>query len=190
MSNDVPTQVRVLCDIHSHANYSHKYLFTPLNSQFPFFFFSHSLISFLGNAFDITSETKLQSSEDRANHQSVVTSAVRGFIQSIALGTSPNLQDTLRLLTLWFKHMAAYPELEAIIEEGFELITIETWLQVIPQILARIHSPSFAVRRLILRLLSSVGKKHPQVMKGGERNNDNIDHVTMVHQNKTTQTTT
>jgi len=60
--------------------------------------------------------------------------------------------------------MAAYPELEAIIEEGFELITIETWLQVIPQILARIHSPSFAVRRLILRLLSSVGKKHPQAL--------------------------
>jgi serine/threonine-protein kinase mTOR len=59
--------------------------------------------------------------------------------------------------------MGTYPEMEAIVEEGFESITIETWLQVIPQILARMHSPSFAVRRLILRLLSAVGKKHPQV---------------------------
>jgi len=50
------------------------------------------------------------------------------------------------------------------VSEGFEIVTIETWLRVIPQILARIHSPSFAVRRLILRLLSSVGKKHPQAL--------------------------
>lgn len=40
----------------------------------------------------------------RSEHERAVLAAVHGLIQSIALGTSDSLQDTLRLLTLWFKH--------------------------------------------------------------------------------------
>ena len=105
------------------------------------------------------SEVKKKSKQEAA-----VLAAVHGFFQSIALGSGANLQDTLRLLTLWFKYTSNYPELETTLSEGFETISIDTWLQVIPQILARIHSPSFAVRRLILQLLSAVGKKHPQAL--------------------------
>lgn len=44
-----------------------------------------------------------------------------------------NLQDILRLLTLWFNHGNS-PEVEAALKEGFGRVSIDTWLVVIPQV--------------------------------------------------------
>jgi FKBP12-rapamycin complex-associated protein len=65
-------------------------------------------------------------------------------------------------LTLWFNHGAA-AEVERALEEGFQHVSIDTWLVVIPQIIARIHSPSAPVRNLIHSLLIRIGRHHPQV---------------------------
>lgn len=46
-----------------------------------------------------------------------------------------NLQDTLRLLTLWFSH-ANNRNIEKAVQAGFDVINIDTWLSVIPQIIA------------------------------------------------------
>jgi len=98
-----------------------------------------------------------------------VAPAVSGFFRSIALtssGTSKKedcLQDMLRLLTLWFNHGAS-PEVEAALHEGFEHVNIATWLGVIPQIVARIHSSSQPVRNLIHHLLVRIGRHHPQAL--------------------------
>jgi FKBP12-rapamycin complex-associated protein len=73
------------------------------------------------------------------------------------------LQDILRLLTLWFNY-GHLPEVEAALVEGFGHVSINTWLAVIPQIVARIHSNSPPVRRLIHRLLVRVGRQHPQAL--------------------------
>ena len=43
-----------------------------------------------------------------------------------------NLQDILRLLTLWFNHGRS-PDVEAALQEGFSVVSIDTWLMVIPQ---------------------------------------------------------
>lgn len=43
-------------------------------------------------------------------------------------------------------------------------MSIDTWLQVIPQIIARIASPVAPVRRLIHELLCNIGKQHPQAL--------------------------
>ena len=43
-----------------------------------------------------------------------------------------NLQDILRLLTLWFSHGNS-PDVEAALKEGFGNVSIDTWLVVIPQ---------------------------------------------------------
>eukprot|EP01094_Clydonella_sp_ATCC50884_P002485 TRINITY_DN1189_c0_g1_i1.p1 TRINITY_DN1189_c0_g1~~TRINITY_DN1189_c0_g1_i1.p1 ORF type:complete len:2421 (+),score=972.86 TRINITY_DN1189_c0_g1_i1:126-7265(+) len=86
-----------------------------------------------------------------------------GFFRSIALSPGHSLQDTLRLLTLWFQH-GDLPEVEKELHEGFSTVSIDTWLQVIPQIIARIHSPMPAVRRLIQQLLINIGKAHPQAL--------------------------
>ncbi len=43
-------------------------------------------------------------------------------------------------------------------------ISIDTWLAVIPQIIARIHSPHAAIRSLLHELLSRIGRAHPQAL--------------------------
>ncbi|KAI9341262.1 armadillo-type protein [Zopfochytrium polystomum] len=92
-----------------------------------------------------------------------VVPSVQGFFQSISLSKGNSLQDTLRLLTLWFKY-GYQQDVNTAIGEGFESVTVDTWLQVIPQLIARIHAPSPLVRRLIHQLLIDVGKEHPQAL--------------------------
>lgn len=105
-------------------------------------------------------------SEDAMRH---VAPAISGFFRSIALDGSLNgtqgrsLQDILRLLTLWFNH-GAMPEVEAALIEGFGHVNIDTWLAVIPQIVARIHTHVLPVRSLIYQLLVRVGRQHPQAV--------------------------
>jgi len=49
------------------------------------------------------------------------------------------------------------------LQKGFSLVNINTWLVVLPQIIARIHSNTRAVRELIQSLLVRIGQSHPQV---------------------------
>ncbi|KAG5526253.1 hypothetical protein RHGRI_032514 [Rhododendron griersonianum] len=95
-----------------------------------------------------------------------VVSAVTGYFHSIACaanakGVDDSLQDILRLLTLWFNH-GATAEVQKALQTGFSLVNINTWLVVLPQIIARIHSNNQAVRELIQSLLVRIGQNHPQ----------------------------
>lgn len=57
-----------------------------------------------------------------------------GFFRSIALQRKTNaLQDTLRLLTLWFKY-GAHDDVSHAMASGFTDVDIDTWLEVIPQV--------------------------------------------------------
>ncbi|KAL7287805.1 hypothetical protein TKK_0018180 [Trichogramma kaykai] len=89
--------------------------------------------------------------------------ALKGFIKSINLSHGNSLQDTLRLLTLWFEY-GQWPEVYEAIIEGIRLIEINTWLQVIPQLIARIDTPRALVGRCIHNLLVDIGKTHPQAL--------------------------
>nr|XP_046918339.1 serine/threonine-protein kinase mTOR-like [Dermatophagoides farinae] len=90
--------------------------------------------------------------------------AVRGFFQSVAFcRNGSSLQDTLRILTIWFED--GYDEnIRAAVEEGIKSVSIETWLQVIPQLIARIDMPHVPVAKLIHTLLTDIGKYHPQAL--------------------------
>ena len=97
-----------------------------------------------------------------------VAPAVRGFFRSVALGQAGGdrtggLQDILRLLTLWFNWGSA-PAVEGALQEGFGLVSVDTWLAVIPQVIARIHAADGAVRALIHQLLVRIGRHHPQAL--------------------------
>lgn len=86
---------------------------------------------------------------DNDRSQQFVAPAVLGFFRSIELGQAnteqtglmmgSNLQDILRLLTLWFQYGSA-PDVEAALADGFGHVNIDTWLVVIPQ--ARLVLPS------------------------------------------------
>lgn len=92
-----------------------------------------------------------------------VIPAIKGFFHSISLSKTSSLQDTLRLLTLWFT-FGGTSEAGQAMYAGFNLIKIDSWLEVLPQLISRIHQPDEAVSRSLLALLSDLGKAHPQVM--------------------------
>ena len=92
-----------------------------------------------------------------------VVPAVQGFFQSIALSAGSSLQDTLRLLTLWFTHGGS-ADVNAAVTEGFTNVSIDTWLEVIPQLIARINQPNKRVQQSVQSLLADVGRAHPQAL--------------------------
>lgn len=92
-----------------------------------------------------------------------VLPAMRGFFKSISLSSGSTLQDTLRLLTLWFAH-GGHPEVNGVVTEGFASVNVDTWLEVIPQLIARISQPNSRVRQSIHNLLAEVGRVHPQAL--------------------------
>ncbi|KAL5537169.1 TOR1 [Sanghuangporus sanghuang] len=114
----------------------------------------------------------LESQHDRAdalpgNNLAIhVVQAVQGkfgFFRSIQLRNENSLQDTLRLLTLWFK-FGSHDDVSNAMATGFSIVDVDTWLDVIPQIIARIQTPSVNIRRNIDMLLTDVGKHHPQAL--------------------------
>ncbi|RLN97572.1 hypothetical protein BBJ28_00010972 [Nothophytophthora sp. Chile5] len=96
-----------------------------------------------------------------------IAPAIEGFFRSIALGRSrwaANVQqDILRVLTLWFAH-GHRSDVHAAMEKGFRAVSIETWLIVIPQLIARIHTPYPRIQKQLNRLLVAVGKQHPHAL--------------------------
>jgi FKBP12-rapamycin complex-associated protein len=92
-----------------------------------------------------------------------VIPAIRGFFRSISLSSTSSLQDTLRLLTLWFTH-GGDQDVNSVVTEGFSSVNIDTWLAVTPQLIARINQPNLRVRNAVHRLLAEVGKAHPQAL--------------------------
>lgn len=92
-----------------------------------------------------------------------VVPSIQGFFHSIALSQSNSLQDTLRLLTLWFR-FGGIPEAAQAMADGFQMVKIDNWLSIIPQLISRIHQPNHTVLRLLLGLLTDLGKTHPQAL--------------------------
>lgn len=89
--------------------------------------------------------------------------AIQGFFRSISLAPNDSLQDSLRLLTIWFKY-GMVGEVNTAIADGLSSVPLDNWLQVIPQLIARIQVPIPQVRRLVHHLLSEIGKQHPQAI--------------------------
>eukprot|EP00727_Mastigamoeba_balamuthi_P014068 m51a1_g9284 putative phosphatidylinositol kinase tor2 (2481) ;mRNA; r:2709-12776 len=114
--------------------------------------------------FEVVSlKEKQHQGADASSFLHYLTTALKAFIRSIDLCTSDTIQDALRLLTLAFKH-GHIPEVEELVLGAIATLKIETWLDVIPQIIARIHSAVPATRRITHELLSAIGRHHPQAL--------------------------
>lgn len=64
---------------------------------------------------------------------------------------------------MWFDYGQSAQVSEAI-AEGIRLVEKNTWLQVIPQLIARIDTNRLLVSKLIHHLLVDIGKTHPQAL--------------------------
>ncbi|KRY15256.1 Serine/threonine-protein kinase mTOR [Trichinella patagoniensis] len=95
--------------------------------------------------------------------------AVKCFCRAVMLCHGNSLQDTLRqeafiqLLTLWFDY-GHIPEVYDTLISRIKTVRVETWLQVIPQLIARIDTPRHFVSHLIIEILMDIGKNHPQAL--------------------------
>ncbi|CAL9728832.1 serine/threonine-protein kinase Tor2p [Monosporozyma unispora] len=107
-------------------------------------------------------DMKMHQDDPRLIHRHVVP-AIQGFFHSISLSEASSMQDALRLLTLWFT-FGGIPEASQAMHEGFASTKIGTWLEVLPQLISRIHQPNHIVSRSLLALLSDMGKIHPQAL--------------------------
>ncbi|GJN89148.1 hypothetical protein Rhopal_002122-T1 [Rhodotorula paludigena] len=120
----------------------------------------------LANSEVVSHFAKSQGEQDPTKPQAYsvhLVPAVQAFFRSIALSPDSSLQDTLRLLTLWFKY-GHVVEVSNAIMEGFRTVSVDTWLNVVPQLIARIHAPDPSVRKLIQHVLADVGRAHPQAL--------------------------
>jgi FKBP12-rapamycin complex-associated protein len=66
-----------------------------------------------------------------------------------------NLQDILRLLTLWFQH-GFIPDVEKALEEGFSQVSIDTWLVVIPQVFSALQPITIFIGPIIVTEVSQL----------------------------------
>jgi FKBP12-rapamycin complex-associated protein len=91
--------------------------------------------------------------------------AINGFFRSISYGCKRYdvTKDVLRLLTLWFAQ-GHRSDVHNAMSEGFQEVSIDTWLDVIPQLIARIDSPNVKMNELLHELLSRIGFAHPQAL--------------------------
>ena len=108
-------------------------------------------------------------SSDEANQQVTdhLQNAISNFFDAISLSADKNsslvLQDILRLITLWFSYGTREEVINAI-NHGFNIISLDTWLYVIPQLVARIHFKEGRAKRLLINLLVQLSKAHPQAL--------------------------
>ncbi|KAI9920631.1 hypothetical protein PsorP6_000181 [Peronosclerospora sorghi] len=91
--------------------------------------------------------------------------AIQGFFRSISFGhTSYDVtKDVLRLLTLWFAQ-GNRSDVHMAMVEGFQEVSIDTWLDVIPQLIARIDTPNQKTSDLLHDLLTRIGQAHPHAL--------------------------
>jgi len=82
------------------------------------------------NYYEKASDNNKVSAKDLIEY---VKPSIFGFFKSIALSKSNSLQDTLRLITLWFKY-GYNVEVNAAVSDGLNRVSVDTWLQVIPQV--------------------------------------------------------
>ncbi|ESO02673.1 hypothetical protein HELRODRAFT_161965 [Helobdella robusta] len=108
-----------------------------------------------------TSSSTISTTHLMAEH---CKASIRGFLKSIALSDAcSTLQDSLRILTMWFEY-GNIPEVNGALVEGVKTVAINNWIQVIPQLIARIDTPRPLVGRLVIQLLKDIGRQHPQAL--------------------------
>jgi phosphatidylinositol kinase/protein kinase (PI-3 family) len=103
-------------------------------------------------------------SKQLKNH---IVASVNGFLKAISLGkkrwSASVQQDMLNFLTVLFNN-GEVPEVIKAINDGLGAVTLEMWLGVLPQLLARIQVRSVNIRNVLHGLLVKLGAKHPQAL--------------------------
>ena len=67
-----------------------------------------------------------------------IVNAIKGLVKQLQLSnenvssdSSKTLQNTLRLMKIWFRH-GNYKQIDEIVKDGIEKINLKVWITVIP----------------------------------------------------------
>lgn len=88
--------------------------------------------------------------------------AVQCFVKAIQLAEGSRVEDTLRLLMIWFDHCEK-PEVFEQLRDQLKSIPVETWLEVVPQLMSRMDSCK-NVGLLVKQVVLDISKAHPQAI--------------------------
>ncbi|KAJ6237501.1 serine/threonine-protein kinase mtor [Anaeramoeba flamelloides] len=115
--------------------------------------------------YDIVNKIEKNEKNQNINQKKIhLIATIKGFFQSIRLRRhDSSIQDTLRILTLWFRY-GSYGEVIQTLVNEFKTVSVDIWLQVIPQLIARVNTSQASVRNLLHELLNQIGKIHPQTL--------------------------
>ncbi len=96
----------------------------------------------------------------KASQQTYIIEATRGFVKAISL-QGPNIfQDTLRLLNLVFNY-GDWDEVRDLFQNGWKDVDILVWIEVVPQIIARIDINNEKIYELLKNLLIHLSSNYP-----------------------------
>ena len=98
---------------------------------------------------------------------SFAINAVNGFRNSVLIGgKNLNLtyQDLLRLIDIFFALGNKSEELLKVISSSFDVIDVDTYLNVIPQLLCRFSLKESNVLNVLIDLLTKIGIAHPNAL--------------------------
>ncbi|CUG94241.1 phosphatidylinositol 3-kinase, putative [Bodo saltans] len=107
----------------------------------------------------IKGQSSLLDSQAMDHH---VISALQGYLKSIE--SQQNLQDVLGFLSLWFVHGTRPAVMASGVFDEVMQINSNVWLRVLPQIIARLHTPNAILNEQVQDLLRNIGKTHPQAL--------------------------
>jgi len=99
-----------------------------------------------------------------------ITNAIQGLVQQLQLSdqvtsseSSKTLQNTLRLMKIWFRH-GNFKPIDRIVRDGIDEINLKVWINVIPQLIARIDIKEPLIKQLLIDLLERLSQKYPQAL--------------------------
>ena len=98
------------------------------------------------------------------NFEPHIVGAVDGYLNSICSASQKAaVDDILGFLSLWFTY-GNLASVDSIVQTGISKVDVNVWLAVIPQIIARLHTPFASVKQAVHVLLVAIAKAHPQVV--------------------------
>ena len=106
---------------------------------------------------------KFFESEKKLNTNYAIN-AIEGFTKNICIrgkNMSKILQDLLLLINIWFQ-IGNEEYIDKLMQEKIDVISIECWLLVIPQLLARINITNPLIKKTLILLLKKIGLKNPR----------------------------
>ena len=123
----------------------------------------HSYALFNYQYYKFLSKTKLDINQEIL----FASNAVNGFKNSLIIGgknKNKTFQDLLRLLDIFFNSGLKNNDLLLLISNTLDVIEIEAYLNVIPQLICRFDIKQRKVLEILINILIKIGSAHPQAV--------------------------